>query len=313
MSAPSLERTFAVVVNWNGGEQNLACLESLLAGGLARERVVFVDNASRDGSLALVRERFDGLTVIENDANLGFGEGANRGARAALDQGAQAVLFANNDVTFPPPTLARLVEVLAARPATGVVAPRFLYPGEPARIWCAGGMLTWRQNLSTLLGQGRADGPEWRVEREVDYVAGAAMLVRREVFDRIGLFDPAYFAYMEDVDFCLRARAAGFGVLTLGGVHCIHAASSATGGGYSARRKYMTAVNSVHFLRRHGGPTHWLRFAAFDVLPLPVLWLASLPRRRSRAVLAKALGITHGLLGRRVTAEQLEPGASRLW
>jgi len=205
------------------------------------------------------------------------------------------------------------VAALAAESSIGVLAPRFLYPGNPPRVWSAGGMLTWRQNLSTLLGQGRPDGPEWRAVRDVDYVAGAAMLVRRAVFEPVGFLEADYFAYMEDVDFCLRTRRAGFRVVSLGEVHCVHAASSATGGGYSARRKYMTGVNSVHFLRKYGAPRHWLRFLVFDVLPLPFLWLAGLTRGRGRAVAAKALGILHGLQGRRVTAERLLPGASRLW
>ncbi|MCP3920065.1 MAG: glycosyltransferase family 2 protein [bacterium] len=313
VSEPVFARMAAVVVNWNGGEANLACIDSLVAGGLPVERIVFVDNASRDGSFAAVQARYPMLPVIANDANLGFGEGANQGARRALEGGASAVLFANNDVTFPRETNERLAAALDADPGLGIVAPRFLYPGDPPRVWCAGGRLTWRQNVSTLLGQGELDGTRWRANRPVDYVAGAAMLVRAEVFDRIGFLDATYFAYMEDVDYCLRARNAGFGVLSLGEVHCEHAASSATGGGYSARRKYMTGVNSVHFLRRWGGASEWVRFVGFDVLPLPLLWLAGLFRGRGRAVLAKGIGILHGLRGRRVTAEQLEDGASWLW
>jgi hypothetical protein len=66
-------------------------------------------------------------------------------------------------------------------------------------------------------------------------------------------------------------------------------------------------------MRRHGSVSAWLRFLVFDVLSLPLLWLAALPRRRAKAVLAKALGIWDGLRGRRVTAARIRPGASRLW
>jgi len=304
---------FAVVVNWNGGDENLACLASLAATGIEPERVVFVDNGSSDGSLAKVRERFRAVHVIANERNLGFGEGANQGARRVLELGAEAVFFVNNDVTCLPETLPGLLHYVDEHPNAGIVAPRVLYPGEPARVWCAGGMMTWRQNLSTLLGHGRSDGPEWRTERAVDYVAGCAMLVQREVFERIGFFEAAYFAYMEDVDFCLRAGRAGFEIVSVGSVACLHAPSSATGGGYNPRRKYMQGVNSVFFLRQHGGALQWLRFCVFDVATLPVLWIAGLFRGRQRAILAKGLGIWHGLRGRRVTAERLEPGASRLW
>jgi GT2 family glycosyltransferase len=313
LSATSEYRVLAVVVNWNGGEANGPCIASLLAGGLAAEDIVFVDNGSKDGSLESVRERFPAVQILENGANLGFGEGANRGATHALEEGAQYVFFVNNDVTVPEGTLSRLKEVLAADDSLGIVAPRVLYPGEPARVWCAGGMLTWRQNLSTLLGHGAADGPEWRATRPVDYVAGCAMLVRRAVFERIGHLDARYFAYMEDVEYCLRASRAGFGVISVGEVACHHAPSSATGGGYNPRRKYMQGVNSVHFLREYGGAREWARFFVFDVATLPVLFVAGLLRGRAKAALAKGLGILHGLRGGRVTAERLEPGASLLW
>lgn len=90
------EGVFAVVVNWNGGEQNHACLRSLQACGLSEQRIVFVDNGSRDGSLEAVRSAYPELIFLENGANLGFGEGANGGARIALERGASAVWFVNS-------------------------------------------------------------------------------------------------------------------------------------------------------------------------------------------------------------------------
>ncbi|MFT5052022.1 MAG: GT2 family glycosyltransferase [Chlamydiales bacterium] len=313
MTNLDLDGLWAVVVNWNGGEQNAACLSSLLGGGIPAEHIVFVDNASSDQSFDEVRRDFLGIATITNESNLGFGEGANQGARYALDAGASSVLFANNDVTFPADVPRSLVEVLSQDPKVGIVGPRVLYAQPPARVWCAGGMMTWRQNLSTLLGHGAPDAARWQERRHVDYIAGCAMLVRREVFDAIGMLDPSYFAYMEDVDFCVRASAAGFQVLSVGELACHHEPSSATGGGYNPRRKYMQGVNSIHFLRRHGGLREWLRFGVFDVLSLPPLWLVSVFRGRQRAVLAKGLGILHGLRGLRVTADRLQSGATPLW
>lgn len=309
----AVEGMWTVVVNWNGGARNLDCLASLLAAGIAEDRIAFVDNASSDGSYEDALAAYPRMRVIRNGQNLGFGEGANQGARAALDAGATSVLFANNDVTFPQETPTRLLAALSEHPSVGIVGPRVLYAQPPPRVWCAGGMLTWRQNLSTLLGHGAADGERWRVRRAVDYVAGCAMLVRREVFDAIGFLEPDYFAYMEDVDYCIRAKGAGFRVESIGEVACHHDPSSATGGGYNPRRKYMQGVNSIHFLKRHGGSREWLRFVAFDVLSLPFVWFAALFRGRQSAVLAKGLGILHGVRGVRVTADRLRQGATRLW
>ena len=299
-------KVLAVVLNWNGGELNLDCVASLLDQGLEQRDVVFVDNASTDGSVEQVVARFPDLRVLVNDENLGFGHGTNRGIDAALEAGADAVLLVNNDVVLPAGTLGPLVEALGEDEALGIVGPRVLDRAEPATVWCAGGRLTYRQNLSVLIGHGRPDGPEYRSRAEVDYLAGCAMLVRRAVFERVGMFDGAYFAYHEDLDFCLSARAAGFAVLRVGEVAALHAPHHSTGGGYSPGRKYMMAVNTVWFLRRHGTVGRWLSFLLFDVATLAPLVLLGLFDGRLPGVLAKARGTWDGLRGRRVTRERLE-------
>ena len=166
--------------------------------------------------------------------------------------------------------------------------------------------MTYRQNLSEMIGHREPDGPAYRSTRSVDYVPGCAMLVEREVFERVGLLEGAYFAYHEDVELCMKAREAGLEVLVVGEVAAHHAAHSTTGGGYNELRKYMMAVNTVWFLRRHGTPGRWLSFLVFDVLALPLVWLRRLPSGQGRAVLAKARGTWDGLRGRRVTREVVE-------
>ena len=92
-----------------------------------------------------------------------------------------------------------------------------------------------------------------------------------------------------------------------------HAPSSATGGGYNPRRKYMMGVNSIWFLRRYARPRDWCKFVLFDVATLPVVWLIGVFRGRGKAVLAKALGIFDGLRGRRITAATVRAGSHWLW
>lgn len=306
-------RIVAVVANWNGGEENLECVRSLLAQGLAQRDVVFVDNASTDGSCAAVKRAFPGLSIVENATNLGFGEASNQGARLAIERGANAVFFANNDLTLERGVLERLARSLDADAELGIVGPRVLYKHPSDTVWCAGGVLTWRLNVSTLLGHREKDGPAWREHRTVDYVPGCALLARRATLEQIGLFDASYFAYMEDVDLCLRAKSAGWKVEIEGEVAAWHTSAGATGGGYNPRRKYMMGVNSVWFLRRHAGFAQWLSFFFFDVATLPLLCLVSALRGHGRAALAKGKGILDGLLGKRVTATSIAEGASWLW
>jgi GT2 family glycosyltransferase len=306
-------RCAAVIVNWNGGKDNLACIGSLYAQGPDLGLVVLVDNASTDGSCELVAAHFPQVRIVRNAANLGFGAGSNAGAELALEAGAQSVLFVNNDATLQPGTLRTLLAALERLPTAGLVAPRVLYADGSGRVWSAGGELTWRQNLSRLVGHGEPDGPRFRVTREVDFLAGCVLLVRAATLRRVGAFDADLFAYNEDVDLALRARAAGHGSWLVGEACALHAPSSSTGGGYNARRKYMMGVNSVWLLRRWGGARQWLSFLVFDVASLPLLLALELARGRGRSALAKALGIWDGLRGRRVCARRLESGATPLW
>lgn len=306
-------RCAAVIVNWNGGEQNLACIESLHAQGPDLGLIVLVDNGSSDGSCEQVERRFPDVRVLRHGANLGFGAGSNAGLEAALAAGARTVLFVNNDATLAPGMLRTLLDALERLPAAGLVGPRVLYADDPGRVWSAGGELTWRQNLTRLSGHGERDGPRFRTTREVDFLAGCVLLARAETLRTVGAFDAELFAYNEDVDLALRARAAGHGSWLVGEASALHAPSSSTGGGYNARRKYMMGVNSVWLLRRWGGARHWLSFLLFDVASLPVAAVLELSRGRARSVAAKALGIWDGLRGRRVTAERLTPGATPFW
>lgn len=306
-------RIAAVVVNWNGGEQNLPCVRALLAQGLACADIAFVDNGSRDGSREAVHAAHPGLTRIDNPSNLGYGAATNQGIAWALSQRYDAVFLVNNDLELPAGALALLRAALERSPGVGIVAPRVLYKRYPGVIWSAGGRLTWRQNLSVLIGQGQADGPAFQRTVSVDYVAGCALLARREVFERVGLLEADYFAYHEDLEFCLKAREAGFDVQVVGAAHALHESSGSTGGGYSPRRKYMMGVNTVWFLKRHGSPLRWASFALFDVLSLVPLAVASPFTGRAKGVLAKGLGIWHGLRGRKVDPALLEPGAGPWW
>ena len=308
-----LSDVWAVVTNWNGGSRNLACIASLIEGGLAPERIVFVDNASVDGSLELVRGAHPGLCFIENASNLGFAEGASVGAARALAGDCRAVFFVNNDVVLLPGCLEPLLAVLDEEPRVGLVGPRVLFQRERSRVWSAGGRVAWRSNVLTLMGHGESDSPEWELEREVDFVCGCALLARREVLEEVGGFGSEWFAYFEDADLGLRARKAGWSSRVVGRAACLHDASASTGGGKNPRRKYMMGLNSVWFLRAHGSPMRWLRFFAFDVLSLPLVFLIGLCVGEAKSAMAKALGILEGFSGRRVTAERIESGAGPLW
>lgn len=317
MSAPgrtsAAPRVHAVVVNWNGGEDTARCLQSLLQQGLPGEHLHLVDNGSRDDSVERARAAVPGLRVLELDENTGFGAAANVGAERALEAGAELLLFVNNDALLERGCLERLLEEATRAPRVGLLGPRIVLPGSPSRLWAAGGVLGFGPNLSRLRGGGLPDAPGWQGTVDVDYVPGCVLLARAEAWRATGGFDAAYFAYTEDVDLGLRARALGIGSRIVGSALAVHAASSATGGGYNPRRKFLMARGAVRFLRTHGGASRWLAWLLCDVLALPLALLAAWPRGEARAVFAKGLGTVDGLLGRSFDPERLEPGRGPAW
>jgi N-acetylglucosaminyl-diphospho-decaprenol L-rhamnosyltransferase len=214
-SAPALS---IVIVNWNTSALLRDCLASLPAacGDLAPE-VLVVDNASRDGSAALVRAEFPGATLLEAGANLGFAGGNN----LALPRcHGDFVLLLNPDTVCPPGSLAKLVAFARRQPDLGAVGPLLTdADGRPTITW--GWFPAPRHHwLGFLDPARRLGGPFWgeRVvhvpgrdepSRPVDYVAGACLLMPRAALARVGPLDARFFLYFEETDWCRRARDAG--------------------------------------------------------------------------------------------------------
>lgn len=287
-------RTLAIVLNFNGGAELVRCVASVPRDGATD--VLVIDNASVDDSLERLAAAHPDVEVMRLESNEGFCVANNRGLALAAERGYDAALLLNDDIELHPDALARMLVPFQIRPTIAVVGPKVLYDPEREVIWAAGGALDYRQNLNRLRGNGRKAG-EFPRSAIVDYVPGCAMLIRVSVLDAIGPLAPGYFAYLEDVEFCHRARAAGFETHYEASAHAYHRASRVSGRRYSALRKYLNARNSVHFLRAHGRLRHWSAFFTFDVLPLPFVWILRAIRGDGAAVRAKWRGIRAGLRG----------------
>ncbi len=303
------DRIVAVVLNWNGGDETMDCLRSLAALGADGPRVLLADNGSTDGSVERAQASHPGLLVLRHGRNLGYAAGNNRALRHAFDAlGADWVCLLNSDVTVAPgmfPTLlqgARDAQAAGGAPV-GAVGPCLYYKDRPETVWACGGRIGPQINVTQLLGHGgRGPAGAARAPKTVDYLPGACLMVSRDACERAGLLDETFFCYLEDADWCLRIRAAGLAVLAVPAATAWHGLSASTGGGYSAGRKYMTGVNSVHFLRKHGSVAGWIALFVFDVLLWPIAFLRGLLTGRAGAALAKLRGVFAGLRGRHVDA-----------
>jgi hypothetical protein len=199
---------YSVLVNWNLKDDTLACVESLLAAGAIPGQVVVVDNGSTDGSPQALHERFgSAVHVIESGQNLGFGGGANLGIRYALDRGAQWIFLLNNDTVVAPTLFAAFQQVNTAATGFSILAPLILYHDAPDKIWYLGDRLVPTSLITYSLQRDRKDRGQLPALASVDFVCSCGMLIKRDVFATIGLLDPRFFMYADEVDFCWRARS----------------------------------------------------------------------------------------------------------
>jgi GT2 family glycosyltransferase len=242
----------AIVLSWNGREDTLRCLDSLTRVSRAGLSVICVDNASVDGSAQAVRERFPHVALIESPTNLGYAGGNNLGLRRALDGGARWMMLVNNDAVVAADVIEGFERASRARSRAGILAGKVYFADRPGTIWFAG------QRVSELLGYsgrprgyGRQDGPRYGRVRRTGRAVGALMAISREAIDAIGLLDEDLFAYVEDVDWALRARAAGFEVAFAPDARAWHTVSASTGGeARSTHTLYFGVRNTVTVLER---------------------------------------------------------------
>lgn len=209
-------KVMCIFVSWNS-ERFIEDSVGRLHRFLGPHRILLVDNGSIDGTVAIVRERYPDVIVHELPVNTGFAGGNNYGIRAAVRDGYEAVFLLNVDTIIEEDIIAPCVKILEAHPEVGVVGPVVLEAFGKDVIQCQGARLRPVTLNFDYLNRGgryvRSSGIT-----DVGYVLGAAMMIRTSVFDKLGGFDEDYFpAYVEEADFCYRARTEGYRcVISLG-------------------------------------------------------------------------------------------------
>jgi hypothetical protein len=285
-----------LIVNYNAGAALGECLAALADSDAGDWPVLLVDNASRDGSATDAVQHFPATELLERDTNNGFAAAVNDGLRVLRERGAERVLILNPDTVVAAGFAAPLSAALTA--GAGLAGPKLVLPGQPRRLWCAGGAVTFGLNLSTLRGHRQIDQGQFDRAEDVSFLPGTAWLLPRATLDAVGLLDERFFCYVEDVDFCLRIRAAGLRIRYEPASEVVHIGSLTSGGGYTPLRKYLNALGSVHLLRKHGSAARWARFLACDVATVPLALLYGALRRRPAAAWWKIVGLIDGFRGR---------------
>jgi GT2 family glycosyltransferase len=198
-----------VILNRNRRDDTLACIASVKASTFANFLILLLDNASDDGTPAAVREHAPDVTVIETGGNLGYAAGNNIGLNWAREHRFEYAFLLNEDTIVAPDCIERLVETAEANLAAAFLGPLVYHFSEPNVIQSAGGVVTgdWRVYHR---GQNQQNRGAFIAVDQVDWVTGCSILISVRSLDRVGLMDPSFFIYSEEVEWCLRARKAGF-------------------------------------------------------------------------------------------------------
>ena len=248
---------YVIILNWNRAEDTAECVDSVLKMDYPNHKVVVVDNGSADGSPEVLRTRFPTIEVIANGVNLGCAAGNNIGIEHALRRKADYVFLLNNDTIVDRALLRELVIVGEVNPQVGILGPKIYYYEDPDRIWFVGAN---RNPIAfTVINRalGKKDKGQFDQAREVGFICGAGMLVKREVWERIGLLDTRYFMYYEDSDFCVRAKASGYKLLYVPKAKMWHKVPVNRQGEMSPTKLYYRARSGLRFLRKHTKGVHF--------------------------------------------------------
>ena len=258
---------WAVVLAYEQYALTRSCLTSVLALDPPADRVLLVDNASSDGTAGRARREFPEIDVLALPENRYFAGGVNEGFRRALEGGAGSVLLLNNDLVLERGALAALGAALEADPARAAVSPKIYYYEPPDVVWFAGGVVAGGFGLIRHRGVNVKDEKLRDSARAVDYVSGAAALFARDALETVGLLDPSYVMYVEDVDWCARARGAGRVLWYEPAARAWHHVSAASGGGLTPLKAYFRLRSGALFLSRHAAawerPLAWLAYGAW--------------------------------------------------
>lgn len=243
-----------VTVTYNSAEVLPDFLRCVAAQTHRNYLLFAVDNASQDDTVRILREWDDSrLRIVVNAENRGVAAGNNQGIRAALEAGCASVLLINNDTAFEATLIAQLDEGIDEHHVE-MACPKMMYYDEPTRIWAAGGKFqTWGAHRSVHLGDGEVDRGQYDKVRLVTYVPTCCVLIKSDVFRKVGLMDERYFVYWDDTDFMYRAMKSGIRLIYLPHAKLLHKVASLSGGSSTPFTIRYSTRNGLYFLLKHFG------------------------------------------------------------
>lgn len=248
-----MPKVFVIVLNWNGRDNTIECLDSLLELTYSNFKIIVVDNSSTDGSYNFIKDKYSQIEIIQNSENLGFGEGFNVGIRAAIKKQADYVLCLNNDVIVDNRILNELVKAGELNVDIGGLCPLELSYYQPDRIICAGGVVGFARGK--LNGFGEIDKGQYNKIVTTGLLSGPAMMIKLSALNEVGLFDKNYFYGPEDQDIALKLLRKGYRILFVPKAKLWHKRRGATNGKITPLNDYFHIRNYLLFVKKNATKT----------------------------------------------------------
>ncbi|OEC84686.1 MULTISPECIES: glycosyltransferase family 2 protein [Methanobacterium] len=300
-------RVSIIILNWNGWEDTVECLESIFQINYLNYSVIIVDNNSNDESICKIKEyaegklkpqsnffdydfsnkpiklveytkneseslkvienrnnlTYNGITLIKNDENDGFAEGNNIGIRYALKTlNTDYILLLNNDTVVDKDFLNKLVQYSKSDKNIGIIGPKIYYYDFLNKIQVAGAKINLWMGKSYLVGDYEIDKGQYDEIREVDFISGCCFLVKKEVIDKLGLFNANYHCYWEESDYCLSSKKIGYQCIYYPSSKIWHKGSKSTNK-VNGLLSYYMARNRFWFMKKHASTIQYVIFVLY--------------------------------------------------
>lgn len=264
-----MKKIFIIIVNYHGEKDTQELLESL--DNIQRNdyelKIIIVDNSPDGHKSDFCSDRAMPCHYKKNINNVGFAKANNQGIKYALENGADYVCLLNNDTTVSSDFLTELIKIAESDKHVGIISPKIYFfagrefhkerykPEEMGKvIWYAGGILDWDNIYGSHRGVDEIDKGQYDTTQETDFATGCCFFIKKEVVEKIGLLDEKYFAYLEDVDYCVRAKKAGYKIYYQPQAVIWHKNASSSGGPGSKLHFFLQERNRLIFGLKYATP-----------------------------------------------------------
>lgn len=224
---PPMVDVSIILINYNNSDDTVECIQSIPVKNYIRN-IIIIDNHSKKSDIRqlenyLRKDRPD-IVLLKNKENVGFGNGCNRAFNYLMENDdGEYILVLNNDTVVKTGAIEKMLDVLAADNKAAIAVPRIVYYDDLSKVWYAGGEVNWYKGLPKIYGYGEdATSMEVMQSRYVTFATGCAMLIRSSVLRELGGFHHSFFMYVEDLEFSLRYRQAGWQIIYVPGALISH-------------------------------------------------------------------------------------------